>query len=86
MVVPSFSITQVPISEEGEFIIPEHIRERYGIEDGSTITFVKIGNCIHILPAIPEEALRRWQEAEGDEAVRVAQELVETYRWKVVNP
>ncbi len=86
MAAPGYSITQVKVSKKGWFVIPAHVRKRYGIEPGSTVTFVGVDDCIHILPPLPEEVLRQWQSLEGEEAVRVARELVEIYQWKAVNP
>jgi len=86
MAAPSYSITEVEISEDGVFTIPEHIRTRYGIEDGMPITLLRRGNCIHILPFIPDDKLRELQALEGEEAEQMAQELIDTYRWEVVNP
>nr|HID14477.1 AbrB/MazE/SpoVT family DNA-binding domain-containing protein [Anaerolineae bacterium] len=84
MAAPSYSITQVKVYNGG-FVIPAHIRKRYGIEPGSTVTFVGVDDCIYLLPPIPEEVLRKWQSLEGEEAVQMARELVETYEWKAVN-
>ena len=69
----------------GGFTIPAAIRRRYGIEPGSKVTFVGLGDDIYLLPPIPEEVLRRWQSLEREEAVRMARWIVETYRWEGVS-
>ncbi len=80
-----YTITQVKV-RNGRFTIPASIRRRYGIEPGSQVTFVGLGNSIYLLPPIPEEVLRRWQSLEGEEAVRMARQIVETYRWEAGTP
>ncbi len=86
MTAPGYSITQVKVSRKGWFVIPARIRKRYGIEPGSRVTFVGLGDCIYMLPPIPGEVLHRLQSSGGKEAVQMARELVETYRWKAVEP
>lgn len=81
---PTFTLDRVKVSKKGWFVIPAHIRKRYGITPGSRVTFVDVDDCIHLLPAIPEEVLRKWQSLEGEAAVQMARELVETYQWEAV--
>ena len=79
-----YTITQVKV-RNGGFTIPAAIRRRYGIEPGSKVTFVGLGDDIYLLPPIPEEVLRRWQSLEREEAVRMARWIVETYRWEGIS-
>ena len=87
MVAPSYSVTEVDVSEDGTFTIPERIRKRYGIVEGTMITLIKQGNCVHILPRVSDDELEQLASLEDEEEVKeMVEKLVQAYRWEVVNP
>lgn len=51
---------QATVSEKGSIVIPQEIREKYGIRPASRVEVLDIGGRVMILP-IPEDPIRAFR-------------------------
>jgi len=50
-------MAQATVSEKGSIVIPQEIRQKYGIQPASKVEVLDIGDRVMILP-IPSDAIR----------------------------
>ncbi len=60
------------LGSKGQVVVPKEIRERLGLEEGSTLTFEVSGDTILLRPEpTPEEAVQRFLSVKGRKRLKL---------------
>lgn len=77
-------VKSVSVSSKGQITLSSHARKQLGLEKGSTLMEVVVGNCIILMPQnqVLEQVRRRAQEALKKSGVSIDEINAEVERLK----